>query len=278
MVRSTGTTQSLAVTPGRALTLVLALLGFLAAPRSASAQLSVDELEVFLRPGTSGQTTGVIRVTNDTDKAVQAMLEVQDWNRDEGGANHFHPLGSTKGTCRDKVKVFPASLRIDAHRTEPVRITYEGDAAGSCWAIVFLQTNEPPKASSTQSQITYVIRTGVKVYVEPETAKREGDVDSVSVVQLNASPTDSTKVPGVSVLFHNTGQAHLKPNGAVEVRSADNQVVAKMDISEFPIAPGDTRRINLALPNIKPGRYIALALLDYGGTEIAAGQLEFEIK
>lgn len=272
------TTLSLAGTSGRALTMVLALLVLMAAPKRAAAQLSVDELEVFLRPAGSGSTTGVVRVTNDTDKPVQAMLDVQDWNRDDTGANQFHRLGTTKGTCGDRVQVFPASVRIEAHRTEPIRITYDGDPGGSCWAIVFIQANEPPKASAKQSQITYVIRTGIKVYVEPESAAREGDVDSVAFVHMPASPTDSTLVPGIEVLFRNSGQAHLKPTGAVEVRSADNQVAAKMDIGEFPIAPGDSRRIRLALPKMKPGRYIALALLDYGGTEIAAGQLEFEIE
>jgi P pilus assembly chaperone PapD len=243
-----------------------ALLGVLALPAQSHAQLSVDELEVFLRTAGTAPRTGLIRVTNETDKPIQAMLEVQDWNRDESGANQFYALGSTPGSCGDRVKIFPASLRIDARRTEAVRITYEGDAATSCWAVVFIQGNEPVRPSGRQSQITYVIRTGVKVYVEPENALRQGDIDSMKFVQ------DS-----VEVLFRNSGKAHLKPTGAVEVRSADNQVVAKLDISEFPIAPGDARRLKLALPKVQSGRYVALALLDYGGDEIAAAQLEFVV-
>jgi hypothetical protein len=156
-------------------------------------------------------------------------------------------------------------------------VTFEGDAAASCWGVVFIQGSEPPKPTGTRSSITYIIRTGVKVYVQPANALRQGDVDSVRLTRAAKSATDTTKVPALEVLFRNTGKAHMKPVGAVEVRSADNNVAAKLDIMEFPIAPGDSRRIILALPAVPKGRYIALALVDYGGAEIAAGQLEFEI-
>jgi hypothetical protein len=63
----------------------------------------------------------------------------------------------------------------------------------------------------------------------------------------------------------------------VEFRSANNQVVATVEVERFPIAPGDVRRLVIPLPEMDPGRYVALALIDYAGPEIAAGQLEFEI-
>ena len=263
---------------GRALMTAAALFGILMMPVRSFAQLSVDELELRIHPEVTNARTSVFQVTNDTDKPIQAMLELQDWRRDATGANQFLPAGTTSGSCGQHIRIFPASLRVGAHATEPVRVSYDGDAARTCWAIVFVQANEPPKASSNnQSSITYVMRTGVKVYVEPENAARLGDVDSVLITHMNASATDSTQVPAIALLFHNTGQAHLKPSGAIEVRSADNQIAAKLTLEEFPIAPGDVRKLVLALPKLAPGRYVALALLDYAGSDIAAGQLEFEI-
>lgn len=262
---------------GRALQGALALFGVLALPGSSRAQLSVDELEVFLRPDVAAQRTGVIRITNPTSKSVQALLEVQDWNRDATGSNQFATLGSLSGSCGDRLKVFPASVRIGADRTEAVRVSFDGDPTTSCWAVVFIQANEPPRPSGERSQITYVVRTGVKVYVEPGNALRAGDVDAVTLATAAASPTDSTTVRALEVRFRNTGAAHLKPTGAVEVRSTDNQVVATVHIEQFPIAPGDVRRMVLPLPTLGPGRYVALALIDYAGPDIAAGQLEFEI-
>lgn len=270
--------STLAVTAGRALTLAFALAAVLGVPRLSFAQLSVDELELRLYPESPTQRTAVFRVTNDTEAPVQAMLEVQDWNRDESGANRFLPFATTSGSCREHIKVFPLSVRIDAHKSEPIRVSFDGAAAASCWNVVFVQANEPPKPAGKQSSITYVIRTGVKVYVQADNAARSGDVDSVRLVQVNASATDTTKVNAIELLFRNGGQAHMKPTGALEVRSADNQVAARLDIPEFPIAPGDARRIVLPLPKLAAGRYVALALIDYAGPEIAAGQLEFEVR
>ena len=63
-----------------------------------------------------------------------------------------------------------------------------------------------------------------------------------------------------------------------ETQRRAGSVPARLEIPEFPVAPGGKRRHALVLPKLKPGRYVALALLDYGGAEIAAGQHEFEVR
>ena len=264
-------------TAGRPLRTAVALLAIWLVPAPAVAQISVDELEVFLRPDMAERRTGVIRVTNHADQAAQVLIDIQDWARDSTGANQFHPLGTLAQSCRQQLRVFPTALRIDAGRSEAVRISFEGDQATTCWGIVFMQTNEAPKAAAG-SQITYVIRTGIKVYVEPQRAVKVGDIDDVAMTTAPASASDSTRVPALSVIFRNSGKAHLKPKGGVEVRDENNNMVARLDIAEFPIAPADVRRQLVVLPRLKPGRYVALALLDYGGAEIAAGQHEFEVR
>lgn len=256
----------------------IALSAVLGMPATASAQISVDELEVFLRPDAAETRSGVVRVTNNSDKTVQAMLEIHDWDRDSTGGNRFHALGTLPNSCKQKLRAFPMSLRIEPGKTEALRVNFEGDAATSCWGIIFIQSNEPPRTSSGQSQITYIIRTGVKVYVEPRAAERVGDIDDVVLTTTRASEADSTRVPALGVVFRNSGKAHLKPKGAIELRDENNNAVGKLEIAEFPIAPGGVRRHVVALPKLPAGRYVALALLDYGGAEIAAGQHEFQIR
>ena len=260
------------------LMMAFALSGILVVPQTLHAQLSVDELEVMLRPDQQSARTGVVRITNHADKPVQALLEVQDWDRDSTGANRFHPLGKVAQSCREQLKVFPLALRIDAGKTETARISFEGEPNASCWGIVFIQSNEAPRASGAQSQITYVIRTGVKVYVEPLKAERVGDIEDVQLTTTAASESDTTQVPALAVVFRNAGTAHLKPKGAVELRNENNKVAASLEIREFPVTPTGVRRIVLRLPPLDPGRYVALALLDYGGAEIAAGQYEFTVQ
>jgi hypothetical protein len=107
---------------------------------------------------------------------------------------------------------------------------------------------------------------------------RVGDIDHVALTTAPASDTDTTHVPALAVMFRNSGTAHLKPKGVVELRAEDNRVVGKINVGEFPVAPGAKRLLKLVLPKLNPGRYVALALLDYGGAEIAAGQYEFEVR
>jgi P pilus assembly chaperone PapD len=263
---------------GRSLMKAIALSGvMLGGADRLAAQLSVDELELFLRPGNAPRS-GVIRVTNSSTQPVQALVEIQDWDRDEAGTNRFHALGTEAHSCKEKLKVFPLALRIDAGATETLRVSYDGAATEACWGVIFIQGNEQ-RQQANQSQITYVVRTGVKVYVEPAAAKREGDVEGVQIVQQRvAGAADTMAVPHIEVAFKNTGNAHLKPKGAIEIRSADNVSAAKLEITEFPVVPGGLRKVALPLPKLKPGRYVALALLDYGGGDIAAGQFEFEVR
>jgi P pilus assembly chaperone PapD len=264
---------------GRALIAALVLSGVSGRYCVAAAQLAVDELEVFLKPGTSTRT-GTIRVTNSSDKSVEALVEIQDWDRDEKGGNRFYPLGTEAHSCKERLKVFPLALRLDPGKSESLRVTYDGAAGDACWAVVFIQGNEQ-RSAAAQSQITYVMRTGVKVYVDPAAATKVGDVESVRLIDLKtatAAAADSVSRQ-IEVVFKNGGTSHLKAKGAVEIRTADNKVAHRLEILEFPTVPGATRKLLLPLPQtISAGRYIALVLLDYGGNEIAAGQLEFEVK
>jgi hypothetical protein len=58
----------------------------------------------------------------------------------------------------------------------------------------------------------------------------------------------------------------------------DNSLAATIPVAEFPTLPGALRRLELDVPtSLAAGSYVALALIDFGGTEIAAGQLELTV-
>ena len=42
--------------------------------------------------------------------------------------------------------------------------------------------------------------------------------------------------------------------------------------------PGARSRIRVAVPLLPQGRYVALAILDYGGDQLAAAQIEYEVR
>ena len=264
----------------RAAAVAAALL--LGAP--ARAQLAVDQLELVLAPGvpsaaaiagaitggTAGMSpVGAFTVANDGATLVQATLRVQDWDRTELGDNRFFPTGTLAGSCGDRIQVFPRALRLEPHASQSVRVTASGDVPTACWAVVFVETTEPHVVGGRT--INYVLRTGVKIYVEPPGLRRDGVVEAMRV-------DSTTAARELQVAFLNTGGVHLVARGTVEIRRPDNSVAATVAVPDLHVLPGARRRVSVPLPALAAGRYVALALLDYGGIEIAAGQIDVEAR
>lgn len=254
----------------------------------AGAQVSVTELEVhFQLKGDTASLTQAIPVKNEQVRAQQVRVVVGDWIRDSTGSNIFsEPEDGVSARCGNRLKVFPTNFQVAAGATEFVRVTYDPAAQDEgCWAIVFVETVQPParRPDGQGSFLTLEIRTGVKIYVHRPNAHRAGIVEAADValvwrpVRTADGKRDSVQVREASVLFANTGTAHIKVKATLEVRDLQTRLLQTVEGTELPMVPGSARYIPLRLPALPPGDYIAVVLLDYGGEEIAAAQVEFRI-
>ncbi|HEX9108041.1 MAG TPA: hypothetical protein VF832_12450, partial [Longimicrobiales bacterium] len=240
----------------------------------------VDELELFLHPGRDTTTVGAIQVTNTTDHEVQVLVELGDWERDLQGRNIFMAAGQSRNSCGQRLHAFPMGFRLGAHESAPLRVSYAGPARPGCWGIVFVQTDDRP-AALKQSGLLFKLRTGVKVYVEAPDARKDGAVTGLEVVDTVAAARPgeaAARRRSARITFRNTGEAHLRVKGSLEIRRNDGSGAGAVDLGEVPIAPGAERRIDAVLPALPAGKYVLLALLDFGGDEIAAGQAELEVQ
>lgn len=252
----------------------LAALVFLslgARPHAVAAQLSVDRVEIFLEPRAAGQGVASFAVSNEGDRVIEATVYLQDWERKDDGEHRFAPSDSLPHSCGRFLRVFPLSLRLPPGASQSVRVALDGadTLSAACWSVVFVES--APATPPGGRQITYVTRLGVKIYVLAPGLSREGEVEELLV---------RPKAPGVRefvVAFRNTGGLPLWPHGSVEIRRLDNSVAATVEVPEFPVLPGALRRVVADVPKLAAGRYVALALIDFGGAEIAAGQLELEV-
>lgn len=235
----------------------------------AAAQLAVDQVELFLEPHAVGREVASFNVSNETDQVLEATLYLNDWDRDETGDNRFVPSGRLSRSCGRYLRVFPLSLRLPPHTFQAVRVALEGadSLQAACWSVLFVESSAPQQARGRS--ITYITRLGVKIYALPAGLPKDGEVEGVVVRD------SSTR--HVVVRFRNTGGVPLWPHGRVEFRRLDNSVAATVEIDEFPVLPGAVRRLAPGLPALARGRYIALALIDYGGSDIAGGQVQFEV-
>lgn len=258
-----------------------------AVPHTLGAQVSVDELEVHMQLAPErAAITRVIPVRNEENVAQQVRISLGDWTRDSLGYNVFTEAGSQPSSCGDRVQVFPQTLQVAAGATEMVRVAYTPTPADSgCWSIVFVETVKPPPAQpdAQGSFLTIEIRTGVKLYVHRPGeiamgAVQDAWVDHVWHPVTSASTVrDSARVREATVLFANTGTAHLRVRSTMEIRSLDNRILHTIEGGEAPMTPGSTRQIRIPIPELAAGDYVAIVLLDYGGDEVTAAQLDIRI-
>jgi len=259
----------------------------------ASAQLLVDPLEVTIVAAGTNRVPASFSVSNTSNEVVQATITRSDWDRAENGDNRFLAAGSTGNSCGANLSVSPLSIRVEPHTSRVIRLGIQSAApvTKECWDIFFVE-EVPRRASAKGNSLQYIFRTGVKVYVAPAGLSRDGAVENMAVEDVpvprtTASTTPATTVANVpaatkrqiSVVFHNTGGTHLLAKGRLEFRRIDNSLAAQVTIPEFPTLPGATRKVMLDVPaGLTPGDYVVLALIDFGGAELVAGQIDYQAK
>ncbi len=267
-----------------------AVTGLLAAP--VHAQLLVDPLEVTLPVAGDQRVAGSFSLVNTSDVPVQATITRQDWDRAENGDNRFLPANSTGTSCGAALTATPVSVRVEPRSSRLVRLSVQGTAAlqKECWDIFFVE-EVPQRTGVRGNSLQYIFRTGVKVYVVPPGLRRDGGVEDMAVEEVRivhtqpASSTPTLIAVGpktkrqISVRFRNTGGEHLVSKGHLEFRRLDNSVAAKVAIPEFPTLPGATRKVMIDIPgDLSAGDYLVLALIDFGGAELVAGQIDLRVR
>ncbi len=259
----------------------------------ASAQLLVDPLEVTMVTAATTRVSASFSLSNTSNEVVQASITRSDWDRVENGDNRFLPAGSSGTSCGSMLTVSPLSIRVEPHTSRIVRLAVQTDAAVTkeCWDIFFVE-EVPRRASAKGNSLQYIFRTGVKVYVAPPGLSRDGAVENMAVEDVPVTPATSSTTPvktvanapaatkrQISVRFHNTGGMHLISKGRLEFRRLDNSLAMQVPIAEFPTLPGATRKVMVDVPaGLAPGDYVVLALIDFGGAELVAGQIDFQAK
>jgi P pilus assembly chaperone PapD len=257
----------------------------------ASAQLLVDPLEVSLTSAGTSRVSGSFSLTNTTDAAVQATIIRQDWDRVENGDNRFLPAGSTGTSCGAMLSASPVSIRLDPHSSRIIRLGVQTTSAPTkeCWDIFFVE-EVAQHASVKGNSLQYIFRTGVKVYVSPPGLARDGAVENMAVEDVPVKPAAASATLAtatapqrtkrqIAITFHNTGGMHVLAKGRLEFRRLDNSVATQVPIEEFPTLPGATRKVMVDAPSgLAAGDYVVLALIDFGGAEIVAGQIDYQAK
>ncbi len=263
-----------------ALTFLLLLV-----PLCSFAQLAVPSAPFYLNVSAEETMTFSLKIENLGEEPEGATVYLGDWERDFNGNIQYLSPGTLPQSLANWIKISPTSFTIKGGGDREIRFTIsvpEGEE-GSRWAVLFIQ-REPELAEEVVKRgeeerrvvIRSVFRYAIRIYqTVPGTEKREGKVTDIGV-----NLTEGGYPVKIKVEFENTGNTFLKPTGWVEFRDMEEgKTVAKIDIPEFPILPGRKRALEVSYQKeLPPGKYITLAVIDYGGDNLVAGQAFFELR
>ncbi|MGH7650830.1 MAG: fimbrial biogenesis chaperone [Gemmatimonadaceae bacterium] len=276
----------------KAVLALCAVMGMVFSERAA-AQLLVDPLEVTLFTTSANRVAGTFTVSNTTDAPVQATITRQDWDRVENGDNRFLPSGTSGTSCGALLTASPLSIRVEPHTSHTIRVGVQNgaDLKKECWDIFFVE-EIPQRPTTKGNSLQYIFRTGVKVYVAPSGLARDGAIEDMAVEDVPLPPHSASSTPGtvavngapgtkrqIAIRFHNTGGMNLIAKGRLEFRRLDNSLAAETPVAEFPTLPGAVRKLMVDVPpGLTTGDYVVLALIDFGGAELVAGQIDYQAK
>jgi len=224
--------------------------------------------------GPTAPSTQTFRINNPSSSAVQVTIRTSDWDRSETGENRYFETGTIAGSCRDALTIFPMTLSIEAGRSEEIRVSLPANAT-PCHSILFVEMPPPPaQANRNGAALTYNLRYGIKVYVEPDAPAAGELTEAVIASGLTAS---GARADTLVATFRNTGLVQSLARGHIEIRREDDSVAQRVDVEEFPVLGGARRVVRTPLPAMPAGRYAVILLLEIGTEEILAAQALLEI-
>ena len=224
-------------------------------------------------------------VQNDETEPVSIEIELCDWYRNVQGNNRF--CDAADGVDRSAtswLSVTPRQFDLDPDARENVRVEMvvpdrapDGEPLnGTYWTAAMIAASPQTDDDEDGTQIVVKRRFGLKVLASIRgTGTRRGQVSNLRRHGLNPL--------WLTVEFHNRGTLNLREvSGRVEIRNAQGETIERIEVEAFPVLPGAVRRLRVtsAQPEgerLSPGRYVALAIVDFGGENPVGAQAVFDV-
>ncbi|HEV3086324.1 MAG TPA: hypothetical protein VGX96_03780 [Candidatus Elarobacter sp.] len=238
----------------------------------SSADISVDvspaKYELSTQPGK--QETFPITVRNTSGAAVHIVASLSDYTVGPTGNYLFAAPGKSPFSLSKGISVNPREFDLEANSFVQVRFSVDvpSTASGEYSNLVFFTTRPTRHGGG----LSIVERIASKIYVIiPESTRIAGEVDDVKAQTLDDGQH-------YLVNFRNTGNAHVYLSGRVEIKQGGTVV----DRISFPpgmlVERSGKRLIDAVGKKLAPGSYSVVAMVDYGGPNLVAGQANITVR
>lgn len=263
------------------LALLATLISGVAAPARAHFVVAPMELHLDVRAG--GSQSADLFVTNRGTEPLTVRIDGVDslWNED-GVEATFDP-GTTPRSCAAWVALPENVLEVPPGETRSVTVTLNvpPGAQGSFWSKLLVEEISSPQVQTQEypERVYHIFmrqRVGVRIFQNvPGTDRPDALITNVVAVAEGDAP------PSVTVRVENPSNSILRCDGHVELRDERGAIAAKVplgSLGRFVIFPDAARNLvaQVSAP-LAPGIYTALAIVDFGGPHLIAGDTVFEV-
>lgn len=245
----------------------------LVAPSPAPADLGLDvspaKLELTMTPGTTYNVP--ITVHNGAAAATHVQASLVDFGVANNGDYQIERAGTRKYSLMRWASINPREFDLASGNTQQVRLSLalpKSGLSGEYAGIAFFQTRPVRRAGA----VALSVRVASKFYLTiPNTVKTDG-----AITKMTASGSSSDDI--YRVLFKNLGNAHVYLRGQVLVKKGDSTVEQLSMPDEMLVERGGERLIEVSGKALPPGKYMVIAMIDYGGKTQTGGEIVYNKK
>jgi len=253
----------------------------------AHAGIVVNLGKVVIDLGPDGRAKREIEVANPDDRTADVTVFAADWKQDENGAVEAVDPSTNKApdSATGWIAVNPQRFVLKKGEKKIVTVSLgtpkEPMGLKEYRSMVFAETTDERPAETTapgrEMRIRTISRIGTKIFVNNPAAAVKLDC---AVTKVAEGTRDGKR--GLEIQTANSGNVHIQSdNSNVVFRDEAGKSVASLPLPSFSVLPGQKRTVFFDLPEQgkskleKGKKYNALAVLDYGGSDLVAGELEF---
>ena len=259
-------------------TLAALLLGAAAAPRAASAQISVVGSTVEEHTAAPGQSyEGTILVRNLTAELQRVRVYQTDYHFFADGTSHFDAAASTPRSNANWVKPSATSLIIPPNSETTVGYIITVPAVdslrGTYWSALMVEgaPSAPPVASAKQVGLGSIVRYAVQLATHlPAPGSRKVSFSNQTLA------TDSAGHRVLELDVRNIGDRGYRPLVWVELYDAAGALRGRREQQRGLLYPGTSLRQRFVFDTLPAGSYKAVIFADTGDDAVFASEYKLE--
>ena len=259
--------------------LIAVLMVLSLVPVTVNASFSVKEQLIEVQARHNEHAAGAITVSNHSEEPITIRVIPADYLRDLEGEVSTPVAGETVHSLFPHVSLSSTLISLEPHGSYDLEyvINLPEDVEGSRWFAIYFEPDVEPMV--TQDQDRDKANFSIKLVIAYRTlilataTGTEAPNGTITGMRMVEAPDF-----GFEIELQNTGNVYYRATGWIDIRDEQGETVTRIPIERSFVLPDQTLVIRVLDKelDLPPGRYLALAVIDFGGDHLVASQLVFD--